>query len=96
MPEGFITKETLDLIVALRPFTGERGRKLIDTLVEISQSATNDMGAMEINTMTEKARELLSEKLDTAVSLSLILAASWLGRMLESSDLFKKPEEPAT
>ena len=92
MAEGLITRETLDLIVALKPFTGERGRKLIDTLVEISQSAGDGMGAMDVSAMTEKARNLLSEKLDSAVSLSLILAASWLGNNLENSGLFKRKE----
>ncbi len=91
MAEGLITKETLDLVAALRPFTGERGRKLIDTLVEIAQGAGAEMGAMDVNTMTVKARNLLSDKLDSAVSLSLILAASWLGSALESSGLLKKP-----
>lgn len=91
MADGLITKETLDLVVALRPFTGERGRKLIDTLVEIAQGASSQMGAMDVTTMTIKARDLLSDKLDSAVSLSLILAASWLGSALESSGLFKKP-----
>jgi hypothetical protein len=89
--EGLITKETLDLVSALRPFTGERGRKLIDTLVEIAQGANNGMGAMDVNSMTVTARGLLSDKLDSAVSLSLILAASWLGTALESSGILKKP-----
>lgn len=92
MAEGLITKETLDLIAALRPFTGERGRRLIDTLVEISQAAGDSMGAMEVTTMAEKARNLLSEKLDSAVSLSLILAASWLGSTLEASGLLSRPQ----
>lgn len=91
MAEGLITKETLDLVAALRPFTGERGRKLIDTLVEIAQGAGAEMGAMDVTTMTVKARNLLSDRLDSAVSLSLILAASWLGSALESSGLLKKP-----
>lgn len=97
MAEGLITRETLDLIAALRPFTGERGRKLIDTLVEISHTAGDSMGAMNVTAMTEKARNLLSDKLDSAVSLSLILAASWFGAALESSGLFKKkePQQPA-
>jgi hypothetical protein len=82
--EGQITKETLDLIVALRPFTGQRGRKLIDTIVEISQTSGNELGAMEISTLTTKARDLLSDKLDSAVSLSLILAAAWLGNAFDS------------
>jgi hypothetical protein len=89
--EGLITRETLDLVAALRPFTGERGRKLIDTLVEIAQGAGSEMGAMDVTTMTVRARDLLSDKLDSAVSLSLILAASWLGSALESSGLFRKP-----
>lgn len=94
MAEGLITRETLDLIVALRPFTGERGRRLIDTLVEISRASGDSMGAMDITSMTEKARNLLSEKLDSAVSLSLILAASWLGTTLDASGLFgKEPQE---
>ena len=93
MAEGIITKETLDLVAALRPFTGERGRKLIDTLVEIAMGASADMGAMDVTTMTVKARDLLSEKLDSAVSLSLILAASWMGSALETSGLFQKPTE---
>jgi len=91
--EGIITKETLDLVAALRPFTGERGRKLIDTLVEIAQGASVDMGTMDVTTMTVKARDLLSDKLDSAVSLSLILAASWMGSTLEASGLLKKPAE---
>ena len=97
MAEGLITRETLDLIVALRPFTGERGRKLIDTLVEIAHAAGDSMGAMDVTTMTEKARNLLSDKLDSAVSLSLILAASWLGAALDSSGLFQKkgPQQPS-
>ncbi len=93
MAEGIITKETLDLVSALRPFTGERGRRLIDTLVEIAQGAGAEMGAMDVSTMTVRARDLLSEKLDSAVSLSLILAASWMGATLESSGLLKKPTE---
>ncbi len=92
MAEGLITRETLDLIVALRPFTGERGRKLIDTLVEIAQTAGDTMGAMDVTVMTEKARNLLSDKLDSAVSLSLILAASWLGTTLETSGLLRRKE----
>lgn len=95
MAEGLITKETLDLFVALKPFTAERGRKLIDTLVEIAQAAGDSVGAMEITSMAEKARTLLAEKLDSAVSLSLILAAAWLGTTLESSGFLRKPEEPA-
>lgn len=89
MAEGLITKESLDLVAALRPFTGERGRKLIDTLVEIAQGA-GATGAMDVTTMTVRTRDLLSEKLDSAVSLSLILAASWLGTALESSGFLKK------
>lgn len=89
MAEGLITRETLDLVVALRPFTGERGRRLIDTLVEIAEGTRDSMGAMEVTAMAEKARNLLSERLDSAVSLSLILAASWLGTALETSGLLQ-------
>ncbi len=93
MAQGLVTKETLDLVAALRPFTGDRGRKLIDTLLEIAQGSGDAMGAMDVSSMTIKARDLLSEKLDSAVSLSLILAASWLGNALETSGLLKKPSQ---
>ncbi len=92
MAEGAITKEALDLVAALRPFTGERGRRLIDTLMEITQSEDSGLGLMDVNSVTVKARDLLSERLDSAISLSLILAASWLGSTLEASGLLKKPE----
>lgn len=80
MGEDQITRETLDLIAALRPFTGPRGRKLIDTLLDISQSIETTIGVMDIGALSEKARNLLSEKLDSALSLSLILAAAWLSQ----------------
>ncbi|MGI6662513.1 MAG: hypothetical protein ACOX4B_03415 [Bacillota bacterium] len=80
---GQVTRETLDLIAALRPFTAERGQKLIDTLLELSQ-ASGMVESLEIETMAEKAQSLLAERLDSAVSLSLILAASWLGAKFES------------
>jgi hypothetical protein len=80
---GQVTRETLDLIAALRPFTAERGQKLIDTLMELSQTS-GVAESLEIGTMAEKAQNLLAERIDSAVSLSLILAASWLGAKLES------------
>lgn len=83
MANGQVTKETLDLITALRPFTGDRGQKLIDTLVEIT-SGGSAAESLEISAMTEKAQSLLADRLDSAVSLSLILAASWFGEKLES------------
>ncbi|MGI6667042.1 MAG: hypothetical protein ACOX5Q_06265 [Bacillota bacterium] len=83
MANGQVTRETLDLIAALRPFTAERGQKLIDTLMELSQTS-GVAESLEIGTMAEKAQNLLAERIDSAVSLSLILAASWLGAKLES------------
>jgi hypothetical protein len=80
---GQVTRETLDLIAALRPFTAERGQKLIDTLMEITQVG-GMAESLEIETMADKAQNLLADKLDSAVSLSLILAASWLGAKFES------------
>jgi limonene-1,2-epoxide hydrolase len=80
---GQVTRETLDLITALRPFTSERGQRLIDTLIEITQAGTMTE-SLEITTMTERAQGLLAERLDSAVSLSLILAASWFGKKLEA------------
>ncbi len=83
MGGGQLTKETLDLIAALRPFTAERGQKLIDTLLELAQTS-GSVESLEIESMAEKAQNLLAERLDSAVSLSLILAASWLGAKLET------------
>lgn len=83
MAKGQVTRESLDLIMALRPFAGLRGQKLIDTLVEITQAGST-AEPLEITAMTEKAQNLLTERLDSAVSLSLILAAAWFGEKLES------------
>lgn len=83
MADGQVTRETLELVMALRPFTGARGQRLIDTLVEITQGG-NVAESLEISAMTGKAQNLLAERLDSAVSLSLILAASWFGEKLES------------
>jgi len=80
---GLVTKEILDLIAALRPFTAERGQKLIDTLLDLSQTS-GMVESLEIETMAEKAQSLLAERLDSAVSLSLILAATWLGAKFEN------------
>lgn len=83
MNGGQLTKETIELIAALRPFTGHRGQKLIDTLVELSRPGVN-MGVMDVHSLTARASDLLSERLDSAVSLSLILAAAWLGVAVQS------------
>ncbi len=85
MNGGQLTKETIELIAALRPFTGHRGQKLIDTLIELSRPDVN-MGAMDVHSLTARASDLLSERLDSAVSLSLILAAAWLGAAIQSNE----------
>ncbi|MGI6642517.1 MAG: hypothetical protein ACOX3V_00640 [Bacillota bacterium] len=84
MADGQVTRDTLELIAALRPFAGQRGRRIIDTLMEVAQSASNTMGALEIKDLAEKTKSLLAERIDSAVSLSLLLAAATLGTSLET------------
>ncbi|HHW26460.1 MAG TPA: hypothetical protein GXX23_03850 [Firmicutes bacterium] len=84
MIDGQVTRETLDLIMALRPFTGPRGQKIIDTLAEIAQSSSGSMEAFNISNLAVRAKNLLAERIDSAVSLSLLLAAAWLGSSIEA------------
>ncbi len=93
MSNGQLTQETIELIAALRPFTGYRGQKLIDTLIEISRSSSP--GALDIQGLTIRAGELLSERLDSAMSLCLILAAAWLGTSFETASGADEPAQPA-
>jgi len=77
------TRETLELITALRPFTSARGQRLIDALNEVTESGMM-ADHLEVSAMAERASIMLYQHLDSAVSLSLILAASWLGQKLEA------------
>lgn len=85
MIDGQVTRETLDLIMALRPFTGQRGQKIIDTLAEIAHASSGSMEAFNISNLAVKAKSLLADRIDSAVSLSLLLAAAWLGSTIEAN-----------
>ncbi|QUL98094.1 MAG: hypothetical protein IMF26_08550 [Candidatus Fermentithermobacillus carboniphilus] len=80
-----ITKESLDLITALKPFTGQKGRSLIDTLVELCQEPSAGVEGMEITTLAEKARGLLTARVESAISLFLILVVVWLSQVMTAS-----------
>ncbi len=84
MADGQVTRDTLELVAALRPFTGQRGRRIIDTLMEVARSASDTMGTLEVSDLAEKTKNLLAERIDSAVSLSLLLAAASLGTSLET------------
>ncbi|HHY12889.1 MAG TPA: hypothetical protein GX529_09710 [Firmicutes bacterium] len=73
-----LTKETLDLILALRPFTGPKGRGVIDTLISLADSSASLVEGLEITTLAEQARDLLTARIDSALSLFIILIVVWL------------------
>ena len=93
MIDGQVTRETMELIMALRPFTGPRGQKIIDTLAEIVQGS-GSMEAFDISNLAVKAKSLLADRIDSAVSLSLLLAAAWLGSTMEANAAERK--QPAS
>jgi len=86
----YLTKESLDLISALRPFTGRRGRNLIDTLVDLAEGDSSGIEGMEIASLAEKASDLLSVKIESAISLFFILVIVWLVQLFTTS----QPQEP--
>lgn len=73
--DGHLTRETIDLITALRPFADRRGQSLIDTIMDLTEGI-GDMEGMQIGSLAEKARNQLTSKVDSAVSLFLIILAS--------------------
>ncbi len=82
-----LTKETLDLISALRPFTGQKGRGVIDTLLSIAENSNSIIEGMEITTLAEQARNLLAARIDSALSLFIILVVVWLVQVFTASDI---------
>jgi len=81
-----LSKETLDLVSALRPFTGQRGRNLIDALIDLAEGETTGVEGLEISNLAEKARGLLASTVDSAVSLFLILVIIWLAQFVASAE----------
>lgn len=73
-----LSKETLDLVSALRPFTGERGRDVIDTLISLAESSASLADGVELAALAEQAKNLLASRVDSAFSLFIILVALWL------------------
>lgn len=88
-----LTKETLDLISALRPFTGQKGRGVIDTLLSLAESSNSIIEGMEITTLAEQARDLMAARIDSALSLFIILVVVWLVQVFASSHV-AEPEVP--
>ncbi len=88
-----LTKETLDLISALRPFTGQKGRGVIDTLLSLTESSNSIIEGMEITTLAEQARDLMAARIDSALSLFIILVVVWLVQVFASSHV-AEPEVP--
>jgi hypothetical protein len=73
-----LSKETLDLVSALRPFTGERGRDVIDTLISLAESSASLADGVELAALAEQAKNLLASRVDSAFSLFIILVVLWL------------------
>ncbi|MGI6162518.1 MAG: hypothetical protein ACOYEQ_01125 [Bacillota bacterium] len=88
-----LTKETLDLISALRPFTGQKGRGVIDTLLSLAESSNSIIEGMEITTLAEQARDLMAARIDSALSLFIILVVVWLVQVFAGSHV-AEPEVP--
>lgn len=80
-----LTKETLDLISALRPFTGQKGRSVIDTLISLADSQVSAIEGLEISTLAEQARDLLVNRIDSALALFIILIIVWLVQVFGAS-----------
>ncbi|HHY17693.1 MAG TPA: hypothetical protein GX524_06415 [Firmicutes bacterium] len=90
-----LTKETLDLISALRPFTGQKGRGVIDTLLGLTEGTNSIIEGMEITTLAEQARDLLAARIDSALSLFIILVVIWLVQVFAASQA-REPQTPQT
>jgi hypothetical protein len=73
-----LSKETLDLVSALRPFTGEKGRDVIDTLISLAESSASLADGVELAALAEQAKNLLASRVDSAFSLFIILVVLWL------------------
>lgn len=82
-----LTKETLDLVSALRPFTGRRGRGVIDTLISLTDSSVSLSDGIELTTLAEQAGNLLASRVDSAVSLFIILVVVWLVQVFTLSSI---------
>lgn len=82
-----LTKETLDLVSALRPFTGQRGRDVIDTLITLTGSSTLLSNGIELTSLAEQARSMLFTRIDSAFSLFIILVVVWLVQVFTLSSV---------
>ncbi len=80
-----LTKETLDLISALRPFTGRKGRSVIDTLISLADTQVSTIEGLEMAALAEQARDLLANRMDSALSLFIILIVVWLVQVFGAS-----------
>lgn len=91
---GQISKEALDLVAALRPFTNERGRNLIDTMIGLFEEDLAKVGGLEISSLAEKARTVLTSTVETAMSLFLILVIVWLAQYATTAAPGSTPQQP--
>lgn len=82
-----LTKETLDLVSALRPFTAGRSRHVLDTLISLADKSTALSDGIELTTLAEQATNLLSDRIDSAISLFLILVVLWLVQAFSVSNI---------
>jgi len=73
-----LNKETLDLVSALRPFAGQWGRNVIDTLISLADSSTSLADGIELTALAEQAKSKLLSRIDSALSLFIILVVVWL------------------
>lgn len=78
LPDIQLSKESLDLIAAVRPFVGNRGKSVIDTLLSLVDEAGARLQGMDIRSLASRAQDAFLEKMDSAVALFLILILLWL------------------